>query len=122
MKRVLVIEDNEINQDLIARRLVKKGYKVDFAIDGEKGLQLIESLQPDIVLLDMNLPVMDGWQVAEASKVNPKTKHIPIIALTAHAMAGDREKTLAAGCDEYQSKPIVFDELMKKIEKCLGSV
>ena len=117
MKKILVIEDNEINQDLLVRRLKKKGYEVESAFDGESGLQKITSSQPDLVLLDMNLPKMDGWQVATACKKSDLTKHIPIIALTAHAMQGDREKALAAGCDDYEAKPIAFDELMKKIAK-----
>lgn len=117
MKKILVIEDNEINQDLMTRRLKKKGYEVGLATDGEIGLQMITSFQPDLVLLDMNLPKIDGWSVAKASKSNEHTKHIPIIALTAHAMHGDREKAVAAGCDDYESKPIAFDALMAKIEK-----
>ncbi len=119
MKTILVIEDNEINQDLISRRLKKKGYKVELAGDGESGFELIKKLMPDLVLLDMNLPLLDGWQVAQICKITQSTKHIPIIALTAHAMSGAREKALDAGCDDYESKPINFDELMIKIEKFL---
>lgn len=119
MKTILVIEDNEINQDLISRRLKKKGYKVELAGDGESGFELIKKLMPDLVLLDMNLPLLDGWQVAQICKITQSTKHIPIIALTAHAMSGAREKALDAGCDDYESKPINFDELMLKIEKFL---
>ena len=117
MKKILVIEDNEINQDLILRRLKKKGFEVVIAGDGEEGLKLIGELLPDLVLLDMSLPILDGWQVAQASKSAPETKNIPIIALTAHAMQGDREKALEAGCDEYETKPIQFKQLMSKIEK-----
>ena len=117
MKKILVIEDNEINQDLILRRLKKKGFEVVIASDGEEGLKLIGEISPDLILLDMSIPKMDGWQVAQASKSNPETKNIPIIALTAHAMQGDREKALEAGCDEYETKPIQFKQLLSKIEK-----
>lgn len=117
MITILVVEDNEINQELLTRRLKKKGYQVEIAEDGEKGLAMIRSTKPDLVLLDMNLPKLDGWQVAQIAKITEATKHIPIIALTAHAMQGDRDKAISAGCDDYESKPINFDELMRKIEK-----
>ena len=117
MKRILVIEDNEINQDLISRRLAKKGYEVSLANDGEDGLRLIRESKPDLILLDMNIPKMDGWSVAKACKEDPEINSIPIIALTAHAMQGDREKALEAGCDDYEAKPIQFNQLLSKIEK-----
>ena len=117
MKNILVIEDNEINQDLISRRLQKKGYKVQVANDGEEGLESMKKSKPDLVLLDMSLPKMDGWAVAKVCKETPELHAIPIIALTAHAMQGDREKALEAGCDEYETKPIQFKQLLEKIEK-----
>ena len=120
MKKILVIEDNEINQDLIIRRLKKQGFDVCFASDGEQGLKLIKQDNPDLVLLDMSLPKMDGWSVAKASKGDPGTQDIPIIALTAHAMQGDREKAIEAGCDEYETKPIQFKQLLTKIEKLVA--
>ena len=117
MKKILVIEDNEMNQDLILRRLKKKGYEVTLAGDGEEGLRLIKEIKPSLVLVDVNLPKMDGWEVARASKDDPETKDIPLIALTAHAMEQDKRKALDAGCDDYETKPIEFKQLISKIEK-----
>ena len=117
MKKILVIEDNEMNQDLILRRLKKKGFEVLLAVDGEEGLKMIRESTPDLILLDMSIPKKDGWTVAKECKEDPALEGIPIIALTAHAMQGDREKALAAGCDEYESKPIEFKQLMVKIDR-----
>jgi len=117
MKTILIVEDNAINQELLARRLKKRNYQILIANDGEQALQLITANKPHLILLDMNIPKIDGWEVAKICKSQTTTQKIPIIALTAHAMPGDRDKTLAAGCDDYQSKPLEFDELLKKIEK-----
>jgi CheY-like chemotaxis protein len=108
MAKILLVEDNEMNRDMLSRRLIKKGFEVVMAFDGQKGLEMASSETPDIILLDMSLPVMDGWEVARNLKADDALKAIPVIALTAHAMAGDREKTLEAGCDEYDTKPIEF--------------
>ncbi len=119
MTRILLVEDNEMNRDMLKRRLMRKGYDVSIAVDGAEGVQLTQSQQPDLILMDMSLPIMDGWQATQTIKGNPKTKGIPIIALTAHAMAGDREKCLAAGCNDYDTKPIEFPRLLQKIELLL---
>ncbi len=121
MKHVLVVEDNEINQDLIVRRLKKRGFKVSLAGDGEEGLNLIRTIRPDIVLLDMSIPKKDGWTVAREVRSEERDYRTPIIALTAHAMQGDREKALDAGCDEYESKPIEFEQLFEKMDALLAS-
>lgn len=120
MATILVIEDNEMNLDMLSRRLSKRGYEVLIATDGAQGVDLAQQHKPDLILMDMSLPVMDGWQATRIIKANPDVKHIPIIALTAHAIAGDRERCLAVGCDEYESKPIKFPELMVKIDHFLG--
>ncbi len=117
MKHVLVIEDNEINQELIKRRLEKRGFKVDIASDGESGLKLVQEIMPDLILLDISLPRMDGLEVVKTLKANPQLSRIPVIALTAHAMEGDRQKALQAGFDEYESKPVKIDQLLTKMEK-----
>lgn len=119
MTLVLVVEDNEINQDLIKRRLIKKDFQVIMASDGEEGLEMIKTHNPNIVLLDLSLPKMNGWDVAKNIKADSKFNKIPIIALTAHAMDGDREKALNAGCDEYEVKPINYDSLFEKIHSLL---
>jgi two-component system cell cycle response regulator DivK len=116
MARLLLVEDNELNRDMLSRRLQRRGYEVLMAEDGGQGLSLAESQVPDLVLLDMSLPVLDGWEVARRLKAQPRTRRIPIIALTAHAMSGDREKALEAGCDDYETKPVDFSELLVKIE------
>jgi len=121
MAKILLVEDNEMNRDMLSRRLIKKGFEVVMAVDGQKGLDMATSETPDIILLDMSLPVMDGWEVARNLKADDKLKGIPVIALTAHAMAGDREKTLEAGCDEYDTKPIEFKRLLGKINDMLGA-
>ncbi len=118
MSRILLVEDNEMNRDMLSRRLRRRKFEVEIAEDGGKAVDMAASL-PDLILLDMSLPVMDGWTVAGTLKAADKTKHIPIIALTAHAMVGDREKAIAAGCDEYETKPIDFKRLLAKIQALL---
>jgi CheY-like chemotaxis protein len=121
MAKILLVEDNEMNRDMLSRRLIKKGFDVVMAIDGQQGLDMASSENPDIILLDMSLPIMDGWEVARNLKADDELKVIPVIALTAHAMAGDREKTLEAGCDEYDTKPIEFKRLLGKINDMIGA-
>jgi CheY-like chemotaxis protein len=120
MPKLLLIEDNEMNRDMLSRRLIKKGFEVVMAVDGKQGLDMVTSETPELILLDMSLPVMDGWEVAGHLKADDKLKNIPVIALTAHAMAGDREKALDAGCDEYETKPIEIKRLLEKINSMLG--
>ena len=122
MSRILLVEDNEMNRDMLSRRLVRRKFDVDLAVDGQEALDKTRAHTPDLILLDMSLPVKDGWTVAEELKADAATKNIPIIALTAHAMVGDREKALAAGCDEYETKPIDFKRLVSKIEAMLEAV
>lgn len=119
MAKILIVEDNEMNRDMLSRRLARKGYEILVAVDGEQGIQMVIEEAPDIILMDMSLPVIDGWEASRRLKADLKTSSIPIIALTAHAMAGDREKTLIAGCDEYDTKPIELPRLLKKIESFL---
>jgi two-component system cell cycle response regulator DivK len=121
MAKILLVEDNEMNRDMLSRRLQRKGFAVVIAEDGKSGVAMAESEAPDLILLDMSLPLVDGWEAARQIKAGPKTKDIPIVALTAHAMAGDREKALEAGCDEYDTKPVEFPRLLTKIEAILGS-
>jgi CheY-like chemotaxis protein len=118
--KILLVEDNEMNRDMLSRRLEKRGYEVAMAIDGKQGVEMASSESPGLILLDMSLPVMDGWEAARLMKEDSATASIPIIALTAHAMAGDREKTIEAGCDDYDTKPIDFKRLLGKIEALLG--
>ncbi len=120
MYRILLVEDNELNRDMLSRRLIKKGYDIIFAIDGSEAISLGISEKPDLILMDISLPVIDGWTATQTLKNNPETHHIPIIALTAHAMAGDREKALAVGCDDYDTKPIELPRLLSKIEQHLS--
>ena len=120
MTTILVVEDNEMNLDMMSRRLARRGFNVLVATDGAQGVELTRNEQPDLILMDMSLPVMDGWQATRTLKSDPKVMHIPIIALTAHAIAGDREKCLEAGCDEYESKPVKFPQLLTKIQRLLG--
>jgi len=115
MTTILLVEDNELNRDMLSRRLQRKGYDVVSAIDGGQALQMMISVQPDIVLLDMNLPIKDGWTVLTEARADPITAKIPVIALTAHAMREDRERAMAAGCDDYETKPIDLPVLLKKI-------
>ncbi len=119
MPTILLVEDNEMNRDMLSRRLERKGFQVIFALDGEQGIDLAEAEQPDLIVMDMNMPVLDGWEASRRIKANPRTSGIPIVALTAHAMTGDREKTLAAGCDEYDTKPVEFQRLLGKITTLL---
>ena len=116
MARILLVEDHEEIWDFLTRRLKRRGHEVSLATDGQEGVNKAQAEIPDIVLLDMNLPVMDGWTAAGVLKAGAGTKHVPIIALTAHAMSGDREKALAAGCDDYHAKPIDFSQLLTQID------
>lgn len=119
MTKILLVEDNEMNRDMLSRRLTRKGYEVLIAVDGQEGVAMAQSEAPDLILMDMSLPVLDGWEATRRLKAAPETQSIPIIALTAHAMAGDREQALAAGCDDYDAKPIEFQRLLGKIEAFL---
>jgi CheY-like chemotaxis protein len=119
MARILLVEDNEMNRDMLSRRLLKRGHEVVIAVDGQQGIDLAASEGPEIILLDMSLPVMDGWEAAKRLKADASTNGIPIIALTAHAMAGDREKCIEAGADDYDTKPVDFKRLLGKIEALL---
>ena len=121
MARILLVEDNELNRDMLSRRLQRKGHQVLLAADGMQALLMAESEVPDLVLLDLSLPVIDGWETARRLKSSPTTARVPLIALTAHAMAGDRERALACGCDEYDTKPIDFPQLLGKIERLLAA-
>ena len=121
MARILLVEDNEMNLDMLSRRLERRGHACLIALDGMQGVEMARKERPDLILMDMSLPVLDGWQATRQLKSSPETKHIPIIALTAHAIAGDREKCLAAGCDEYESKPVKFPSLLAKIDTLLGA-
>jgi len=120
MAKILIIEDTENNRVLLTRRLRPRGYDIITAEDAEKGLLLVEGERPDLVLMDVGLPGMNGWDATRQLKSNPATKHVPVIALTAHAMDGDREKAIAAGCDEYEIKPIDFNRLFEKIDRLLA--
>ncbi len=122
MKRVLLVEDNEMNRDMLRRRLERRGYEVLLAGDGREALQVAGSELPDVVLMDMSLPEIDGWQATRELKGDPATGTIPVIALTAHAMAGDREKALAAGCDAYETKPVELTRLIAKMEELTGGL
>ena len=121
MSVILLVEDNEMNWDMLSRRLGRKGYQVVVATDGQQGLDMARSEAPDLILMDMSLPVVDGWEATRQLKGAPETRSIPVIALTAHAMADDRQKALAAGCDDYEGKPVEFDRLLSKIQLLLGS-
>jgi CheY-like chemotaxis protein len=121
MTKILLVEDNEMNRDMLSRRLTKRGYEVVTAVDGQQGVRLAASEDVHIILLDMSLPVMDGWEAARRLKNDPTSDAIPIIALTAHAMSGDREKCLQAGCEEYETKPVDFKRLLSKIESLVAS-
>lgn len=116
MTKILLVEDNDLNRDMLTRRLTKRGYEVLTATDGEQGLVLAQAEQPDLVLMDMSLPGIDGWETTRRLRAGAGTSTIPVIALTAHAMAGDRERALEAGCDDYDTKPVEMDRLLLKIE------
>ena len=120
MAKILLVEDNEMNRDMLSRRLQKRGYEVVLAVDGEEGVALAQSAAPALILMDMSLPVLDGWEATRQIKMTPATRAIPVIALTAHAMAGDREKALAAGAEDFDTKPIDLERLLGKIEALLG--
>ena len=119
MPKILLVEDNEMNRDMLSRRLARRGYEVVIAVDGQQGVDLAHTAAPELILMDMSLPVIDGWEATRRIKASDATKKIPVIALTAHAMAGDREQALAAGCDDYDTKPIDLARLLPKIEKFL---
>ena len=119
MTHILLVEDNELNRDMLSRRLERKGFEVTIAVDGEEGVAKALSVKPDLILMDMSLPKIDGWEATRQVKANPETASIPVIALTAHAMAEDREKALAAGCDEYDTKPVELPRLLEKIQGML---
>jgi len=119
MPKILLVEDNEMNRDMLSRRLERRGYEVVIAVDGQQGVDLAQSTRPDLILMDMSLPVIDGWEATRQLKAKDAVKATPIIALTAHAMSGDREKALEAGCDDYDTKPIELPRLLGKIEALL---
>jgi two-component system, cell cycle response regulator DivK len=119
MRKILLVEDNEMNRDMLSRRLQRKGYEVVIAVDGAQGLAMARTELPDLILMDMSLPVLDGWQATRAIRADPGLATVPVIALTAHAMAGDYERCLAAGCDDYDTKPIELARLLGKIEGLL---
>lgn len=120
MPRILLVEDNEMNRDMLSRRLERRGYQVVLANDGESGVEMARVDPPDLVLMDMSLPVLDGWEATRRLKLNPATRHVPVIALTAHAMSSDRDKALEAGCDDYDTKPVELPRLLIKIEALLS--
>ena len=119
MAKILIVEDNEMNRDMLSRRLIRRGYQIAMAVDGAEGIAMAQTESPDLVLMDMGLPVIDGWEAARRLKAEPSTRAIPVIGLTAHAMAGDREKVIAAGCDDYDTKPVELPRLLQKIEALL---
>ncbi len=119
MPRILLVEDNEMNRDMLSRRLLRNGYEVTIALDGQQGVDMAASEQPDLILMDMSLPVIDGWEATRRVRANEATRKIPVIALTAHAMAGDREKAIEAGCDDYDTKPVELTRLLGKIAALL---
>jgi two-component system cell cycle response regulator DivK len=121
MAKVLLVEDNEMNRDMLSRRLIRRGFQVVFAMDGQQGVDLARSERPDIILMDMSLPIIDGWEATRRVKADEVTRSVPVIGLTAHAMAGDREKAIEAGCDDYDTKPVELDRLIGKIERLIGA-
>ncbi|MCC6539198.1 MAG: response regulator [Bryobacterales bacterium] len=121
MPKLLLVEDNEMNRDMLSRRLVRKGFEVVLAVDGAEGIALAASESPDLILMDMTLPVVNGWDATRAIKAGDTTRHIPVIALTALAMVGDREQALEAGCDDYDTKPVELPRLLEKIETLLNA-
>jgi CheY-like chemotaxis protein len=120
MAKILLVEDNEDNRDMLSRRLERKDYVVLLAVDGQDGVDKAKAEMPDLILMDMSLPVMDGWEATKALKTTTETANIPVIALTAHAMSSDREKAIDAGCDDYDTKPVDFQRLLDKIEKLVS--
>jgi two-component system cell cycle response regulator DivK len=121
MSKILLVEDNEMNRDMLSRRLERKGFEVIIAVDGQAGVDMASSTNPDIILMDLSLPVIDGWEATRRIKADSATQGIPVIALTAHAMAGDEQKALDAGCDDYDTKPVDFKRLLGKIDNFLGA-
>lgn len=121
MTRILLVEDNEMNRDMLSRRLTRRGFEVSIAVDGRQGVEMAETGTYDLVLMDMSLPEIDGWEATRRLRAKSHTQHLPIIALTAHAMAGDREKALEAGCNDYDTKPIELPRLLSKIDAVLDS-
>ena len=121
MAKILLVEDNEMNRDMLSRRLVRNGHEVSIAIDGRQGVDMALSQLPDLILMDMSLPVIDGWEATRQVRANDATRGIPVIALTAHAMAGDREKAMEAGCDDYDTKPVEITRLLGKITTLLAT-
>ena len=121
MPRILLVEDNEMNRDMLSRRLVRRGFEVLIAVDGQQGVDMAASEKPDLILMDMSLPVIDGWEATRRLKADDETRSIPVIALTAHAMAGDKEKTIEAGCDDYDTKPVDLKRLLGKINTLIGA-
>lgn len=121
MAKILLVEDDEMNRDMLSRRLLKRDFDVTIAVDGEEGVSMAHSLDPDLILMDMSLPGIDGWTATRQLKADAATQEIPIIALTAHAMAGDREKALEAGCDDFDTKPVDLARLLSKMEALLGA-
>ena len=119
MPKILLVEDNEMNRDMLSRRLQHKGYQVVLALNGQNGVEITQTEAPDLILMDMSLPVLDGWEATRHLKAGSATRHIPIIALTAHAMSSDREKALEAGCDDYDTKPVELPRLLAKIDALL---
>jgi CheY-like chemotaxis protein len=121
MTKVLLVEDNEMNRDMLSRRLIRRGFQVVFAMDGQQGIDLARSERPDVILMDMSLPIIDGWEASRRLKADDATRSVPLIGLTAHAMSGDREKAIEAGCDDYDTKPVELNRLIGKIERLLGT-
>jgi CheY-like chemotaxis protein len=122
MPKILLVEDNEMNRDMLSRRLERKGFEIAMAVDGRQGIEMARSGNYDLILMDMSLPEVDGWEATRELRKDPKTAAVPIIALTAHAMSGDREKALEAGCNDYDTKPIELPRLLGKIEALIGKV
>ena len=120
MARILLVEDNEMNRDMLSRRLLRKGHEIAMAVDGAQGVEMAKAQMPDIILMDMSLPVIDGWEATRQLKADDATRSIPVIALTAHAMAGDQEKAFDAGCDDYDTKPVELPRLLGKIDALLA--
>lgn len=119
MPKILLVEDNEMNRDMLARRLVRRGFEVVVAVDGQAGVEMARQERPDLILMDLSLPIMDGWEATRKLKADEATRHIPVVALTAHAMTGDREKALEAGCDEFDTKPVELTRLLEKVDALL---
>jgi CheY-like chemotaxis protein len=122
MPKILLVEDNEMNRDMLSRRLIRNGYEVSIAVDGQQGAEMALSERPDLILMDMSLPVIDGWEATRRIKANDATRRIPVIALTAHAMAGDREKAMEVGCEDYDIKPVEISRLLGKIAALLKPI